>query len=159
MRACLHAGISITGEAPDCVLICRYIARQSSLQHAAVGRRTSAADTQISWRCRGCANACFGAAAASHQWGAWRQGVVFLLAGAQAEPVPGQWSYSLGPCSGIDFADQLWMSRFILHRLAEHFQLVASLDPKPVRSLTKSEQIWMPSALLETSVRWTAHHS
>lgn len=58
---------------------------------------------------------------------------VCLIAGAQAEPVPGQWSYSLGPCSGIDFADQLWMSRFILHRLAEHFQLVASLDPKPVR--------------------------
>lgn len=49
--------------------------------------------------------------------------------------MPGQWSYSIGPCSGIEFADQLWMSRFILHRLSEHFQLIASLDPKPVRML------------------------
>lgn len=56
-------------------------------------------------------------------------------AGAQAEAVPGQWSYTLGPCSGIHFADQLWMSRYLLQRLSEHFKLIASLDPKPVRPL------------------------
>lgn len=69
-------------------------------------------------------------------------------AGAQAEPVPGQWSYSLGPCIGIHFADQLWMSRFILLRLSEHFQLVASLDPKPVRTQKAAIQKRNIAALL-----------
>jgi len=62
-----------------------------------------------------------------HQWS------FYHCAGCQPEAVPGQWSYNIGPCRGIEFADQLWMSRFILHRLSEHFQLIASLDPKPVR--------------------------
>lgn len=50
----------------------------------------------------------------------------------QAEAVPGQWSYTLGPCAGIELGDQLWMSRYVLHRLAENFGVIASLDPKPV---------------------------
>lgn len=69
---------------------------------------------------------------------------LFLFtAGAQAEPVLGQWSYSLGPCSGIHCADQLWMSRFILLRLSEHFQLVASLDSKPVSASACREDLLM----------------
>lgn len=28
--------------------------------------------------------------------------------------------------------DELWMSRYLLHRVAEDFGVVASLDPKPI---------------------------
>jgi len=33
---------------------------------------------------------------------------------------------------GIEMGDQLWMSRFILHRVAEDFGVTVSLDPKPI---------------------------
>ena len=29
--------------------------------------------------------------------------------------------------------DQLWVARYILHRVAEEFGVVASLDPKPMK--------------------------
>ncbi len=29
-------------------------------------------------------------------------------------------------------ADQLWMARFLLHRVAEDYGIVVSLDPKPM---------------------------
>ena len=38
----------------------------------------------------------------------------------------------MGPCEGIEMGDQLWIARFILHRIAEDFNLVVSFDPKPI---------------------------
>lgn len=38
----------------------------------------------------------------------------------------------MGPCEGIAIGDELWMARFILHRVAEEFGVVATLDPKPM---------------------------
>lgn len=38
----------------------------------------------------------------------------------------------MGPCEGIDIGDQLWMARFLLHRVAEEFGVIATLDPKPM---------------------------
>ena len=38
----------------------------------------------------------------------------------------------MGPCTGIEMGDQLWMSRYILHRVCEDFGVKATLDPKPV---------------------------
>ena len=35
--------------------------------------------------------------------------------------------------------DDLWMGRFLLHRVAEDFGVVASMDPKPMQ-VTKSFQ-------------------
>ncbi|XP_071050089.1 glutamine synthetase 2 cytoplasmic isoform X5 [Onthophagus taurus] len=54
------------------------------------------------------------------------------IAGSNAEVMPAQWEYQVGPCEGISIGDQLWMSRFILHRVAEEFGVVATLDPKPM---------------------------
>merc|ERR1712014_324563 len=34
------------------------------------------------------------------------------ISGTNAEVMPGQWEYQVGPCTGIDLGDQLWMSRF-----------------------------------------------
>jgi len=46
--------------------------------------------------------------------------------------MPAQWEFQVGPCEGIDMGDQLWMARYILHRVAEDFGFLVSLDPKPM---------------------------
>lgn len=54
------------------------------------------------------------------------------LSGVNAEVMPAQWEYQVGPCTGIDGPDQLWMSRYILLRLAELYNIEVTFDPKPV---------------------------
>lgn len=54
------------------------------------------------------------------------------FAGVNAEVMPGQWEYQIGPVEGIDCADQMWLSRYILERVAEDFGVVVSYAPKPV---------------------------
>ena len=39
----------------------------------------------------------------------------------------------MGPCEGITMGDDLWMSRFLIHRVAEDFGVVVSMDPKPMQ--------------------------
>lgn len=56
------------------------------------------------------------------------------IAGTNAEVTPGQWEYQIGPCEGIEIGDQMWMSRYILHRVCEQFGVVATFDPKPAVS-------------------------
>jgi glutamine synthetase len=54
------------------------------------------------------------------------------IAGTNAEVMPGQWEYQIGPCVGIDSADQLMISRYILKRVCEDFGVHVTLDPKPI---------------------------
>jgi len=54
------------------------------------------------------------------------------IAGENAEVMPSQWEYQVGPCEGIDMGDHLWMSRYILERVAEDYNVVVSFDPKPI---------------------------
>jgi len=54
------------------------------------------------------------------------------IGGSNAEVMPSQWEYQVGPCEGIEMGDHLWASRYILQRLAEDFGIVVSLDPKPI---------------------------
>ena len=35
------------------------------------------------------------------------------IAGSNAEVMPGQWEYQVGPCEGIDMGDHLWVSRSV----------------------------------------------
>lgn len=44
--------------------------------------------------------------------------------------MPGQWEYQVGPCLGIEIGDHMWMSRFLLMRVAEEFKLSISFEPK-----------------------------
>jgi len=44
-----------------------------------------------------------------------------------------QRTVQIGPCEGIEMGDQLWVARFILHRIAEDFGIIVTLDPKPVQ--------------------------
>ena len=43
------------------------------------------------------------------------------ICGTNAEVMPSQWEYQVGPCLGIQMGDDLWMSRFFLHRVCEDF--------------------------------------
>ncbi|XP_025114076.1 glutamine synthetase-like isoform X1 [Pomacea canaliculata] len=54
------------------------------------------------------------------------------IAGCNAEVMPAQWEFQVGPCEGIEMGDHLWVARYILHRVAEEFGVVVTLDPKPM---------------------------
>ncbi|CAF3750481.1 unnamed protein product [Adineta steineri] len=54
------------------------------------------------------------------------------ISGTNAEVMPAQWEYQVGPCEGIDGGDQLWMSRYLLLRIAEEFGVQVSFNPKPI---------------------------
>lgn len=55
------------------------------------------------------------------------------VSGINAEVAPGQWEFQVGPCVGIDEGDMMWMSRYILERVAEIAGVVVNYDPKPVK--------------------------
>ncbi|KAL5259330.1 hypothetical protein ACHWQZ_G009690 [Mnemiopsis leidyi] len=55
------------------------------------------------------------------------------IAGSNAEVMPSQWEYQVGPCEGVEMGDMLWVSRWILCRVAEEFNVVISFDPKPIK--------------------------
>ena len=54
------------------------------------------------------------------------------VSGINAEVAPGQWEYQIGPCTGIDAADQMWLSRYILERTAEKYNVKIEYHPKPL---------------------------
>lgn len=56
------------------------------------------------------------------------------ICGTNAEVMPGQWEFQIGPTLGIDAADQLWIARFFLIRLCEQFNVHVSFNPKPESS-------------------------
>jgi glutamine synthetase len=54
------------------------------------------------------------------------------ISGINAEVMPGQWEFQVGPLGPLEVSDQLWMARWLLYRLGEDFGINATLDPKPV---------------------------
>ena len=52
------------------------------------------------------------------------------ISGTNCEVMPGQWEYQVGPCLGIEVGDQMWISRYLLGRVAEDFGISVSLEPK-----------------------------
>ena len=55
------------------------------------------------------------------------------ISGINAEVMPGQWEFQVGPLPPLDVSDQLWVARWLLHRLGEDYGISVTLDPKPVR--------------------------
>lgn len=49
-----------------------------------------------------------------------------FAAGSRPDSIPGQWSYTMGPCRGIELGDHLWLSRYLLLRLSEQFKVRAT---------------------------------
>ncbi|KHN82238.1 Glutamine synthetase [Toxocara canis] len=54
------------------------------------------------------------------------------IGGTNAEVMPGQWEFQIGTCEGITMGDQLWVSRYLLYRVAEDFGVRVTLNPKPM---------------------------
>ncbi|TGZ76555.1 glutamine synthetase [Ascodesmis nigricans] len=54
------------------------------------------------------------------------------ISGINAEVLPSQWEFQVGPCEGIEMGDHLWIARYLLHRVAEEFGIKISFHPKPI---------------------------
>ena len=49
------------------------------------------------------------------------------ISGLNAEVAPGQWEFQIGPCVGIDEGDHMWMARYLLHRVAEKYNVIVNI--------------------------------
>ena len=56
-----------------------------------------------------------------------------MMSGINAEVMPGQWEFQVGPLGPLDAADELWIARWLLYRIGEDFGVNATLHPKPVK--------------------------
>ena len=54
------------------------------------------------------------------------------ISGINAEVMPSQWEFQVGPCEGISMGDHLWMARYLLIRVAEQWGVKVSFHPKPM---------------------------
>ncbi|PIR96769.1 MAG: glutamine synthetase [Candidatus Doudnabacteria bacterium CG10_big_fil_rev_8_21_14_0_10_41_10] len=54
------------------------------------------------------------------------------ISGVNAEVMPAQWEFQVGPLSPLEASDQMWLARWILYRLGEEHEVYAKLDPKPM---------------------------
>jgi len=55
------------------------------------------------------------------------------MSGINAEVMPGQWEFQVGPSGPLEVSDQLWIARWLLYRIGEDYGVSATLDPKPVK--------------------------
>ena len=53
------------------------------------------------------------------------------ISGTNAEVMPGQWEFQIGPLSATAVSDHLTVGRWLLHRIAEDYDVVISFDAKP----------------------------
>ena len=52
------------------------------------------------------------------------------ISGLNAEVANKQWEFQIGPCEGITAADQLYIARYLLERIAEKYDITISYEPK-----------------------------
>ncbi len=55
-----------------------------------------------------------------------------MIAGTNAEVMPAQWEFQIGPVGPVEVSDQIWVARWLLYRIAEDWGVSAKLDPKPL---------------------------
>ncbi len=55
------------------------------------------------------------------------------ISGINAEVMPAQWEFQVGPLGPVEASDHLWIARWLLYRIGEGFNVSATLDPKPIR--------------------------
>jgi glutamine synthetase len=59
------------------------------------------------------------------------------ICGLNAEVMPSQWEFQIGPIGGIEVSDHLWIARYILNRITEKYNCYASFHPKPYTNENK----------------------
>lgn len=55
------------------------------------------------------------------------------ISGTNAEVMPGQWEFQIGPVDTLAVADHLWVARYLLYRLGEKYDIEISLAAKPMK--------------------------
>ena len=55
------------------------------------------------------------------------------ISGTNPEVMPGQWEFQIGPLGPTAVGDQMHVARWLLHRIAEDFDVVISLAAKPAK--------------------------
>jgi glutamine synthetase len=53
------------------------------------------------------------------------------ISGINAEVMPGQWEFQVGPLPPIETGDHLWIARYLLQKIAEKHSVTVSFDAKP----------------------------
>tara|TARA_Y100000310_G_scaffold215919_1_gene216863 strand:- start:3235 stop:4233 length:999 start_codon:yes stop_codon:yes gene_type:complete len=53
------------------------------------------------------------------------------ISGINAEVMPGQWEFQVGPLPPVETSDHLWIARYLLQKIAEKHGVTVSFDPKP----------------------------
>lgn len=54
------------------------------------------------------------------------------ISGINAEVMPGQWEFQIGPAGPLEVGDHVMIARWLLHRLGEDFGIIATFEPKPM---------------------------
>lgn len=54
-----------------------------------------------------------------------------MIEGTNAEVMPGQWEFQVGAAEALAVSDHLHVARWLLHRIAEDYDVVISFDAKP----------------------------
>ncbi|CAG9465926.1 unnamed protein product [Pedinophyceae sp. YPF-701] len=54
------------------------------------------------------------------------------LSGINAEVMPGQWEFQVGPSPPLEVGDHVMVARWLLYRIGEEFDIACTLDPKPM---------------------------
>ena len=60
------------------------------------------------------------------------------ISGINAEVANKQWEFQIGPCEGIIAADQLYVARYLLERIAEQNEVSICYDPKLFKDINGS---------------------
>jgi glutamine synthetase len=55
------------------------------------------------------------------------------ISGTNAEVMPGQWEFQIGPLDALSASDHMYIARWLLHRVAEQYDVVISFDAKPMK--------------------------
>ena len=50
------------------------------------------------------------------------------ISGTNAEVMPGQWEFQIGPVDTVAVGDHLWLARYLLYRLGEKYNVEISID-------------------------------
>jgi glutamine synthetase len=56
-----------------------------------------------------------------------------MIEGTNAEVMPGQWEFQIGAADALTVSDHIHVARWLLHRIAEDYDVVVSFAAKPVK--------------------------
>ena len=56
-----------------------------------------------------------------------------MIEGTNAEVMPGQWEFQIGATDALTVSDHMYVARWLLHRIAEEYDVIISFAAKPIK--------------------------